>query len=194
LNFLKLQIQPYRTLVEMAVAARVLVVENRWYLSQRIGVTGNKDLVVRCFQQRRLATQMDFHLKLVVPSDPRFLSIARNMVSEVSAICGLPEEACQRVTLALDEALANVIRHAYKNHYDQEIELDCQVNAERIVFRLLDEGEPPDPAMICGQPLNDVSLSGRGTHLMRAIMDEMSYKQTSGKNELRLVKNLPRAQ
>jgi hypothetical protein len=25
-------------------------------------------------------------------------------------------------------------------------------------------------------------------------MDEMSYKQTSGKNELRLVKNLPRAQ
>jgi len=137
---------------------------------------------------------MDFHLKLVVPSDPRFLSIARKMVSEVSAICGLPDEACQAVTLALDEAVANVIRHAYKDRYDQEIELDCQANAERIVFRLLDEGEPPDPARICGQPLNDVSLSGRGTHLMRAIMDEMSYKQISGKNELRLVKNLPRAQ
>ena len=137
---------------------------------------------------------MDFHLKLVVPSDPRFLSIARKMVSEVSAICGLPDEACQAVTLALDEAVANVIRHAYKNRYDREIELDCQANAERIVFRLLDEGEPPDPAKICGQPLNDVSLSGRGTHLMRAIMDEMSYKQISGKNELRLVKNLPREQ
>ena len=95
--------------------------------------------------------------------------------------------------MALDEAVANVIRHAYKNRYDQEIELDCQVNAERIVFRLLDEGEPPDPARICAQPLNDVSLSGRGTHLMRTIMDEMSYKQTFGKNELRLVKNLPRA-
>jgi anti-sigma regulatory factor (Ser/Thr protein kinase) len=137
---------------------------------------------------------MDFHLKLVVPSDPRFLSIARHVVGEVSAICGLPDEACQEVTLALDEAVANVIRHAYKNRNDQEIELDCQANAERIVFRLFDEGEPPDPARICGQPLNDVSLSGRGTHLMRAIMDEMSYQQTSGKNELRLVKNLPRAQ
>ena len=133
---------------------------------------------------------MDFHLKLVVPSDPRFLSIARKMVSEVSAICGLPDEACQAVTLALDEAVANVIRHAYKNRYDQEIELDCQANAERIVFRLLDQGEPPDPARICGQPLNDVSLSGRGTHLIKAIMDEMSYTQTPGKNELRLVKNL----
>jgi anti-sigma regulatory factor (Ser/Thr protein kinase) len=59
------------------------------------------------------------------------------------------------------------------------------------VFRLLDQGEPPDPAKICGEPLNDVSLSGRGTHLMRAIMDEMTYEQSSEKNELRLVKNLP---
>jgi anti-sigma regulatory factor (Ser/Thr protein kinase) len=134
---------------------------------------------------------MNFHLKLVIPSDPRFLSIARNAVSEVCAICGLPEDVCQGVTLAVDEALANVIRHAYKNRYDQEIKLDCQVNADRIVFRLLDQGEPPDPDRICGQPLNDVSLSGRGTHLMRAIMDEMSYEQNSAGNELTLVKNLP---
>ena len=137
--------------------------------------------------------EMNFHVKLVVPSDPHFLSIARNTVGEVSAICGLSEEARQGVTLAVDEAIANIIRHAYKNRNDQEIELDCDANAERIVFRLLDQGEPPDPARICGQPLNDVSLSGRGTHLMRAIMDEMTYEQTAGKNELRLVKKLPRA-
>ncbi len=54
---------------------------------------------------------MDFHLKLVLPSDPRFLSIARHMVSGASAISGMPEEVCQAVTLAVDEALANVIRH-----------------------------------------------------------------------------------
>jgi anti-sigma regulatory factor (Ser/Thr protein kinase) len=136
---------------------------------------------------------MDFHLKLVVPSDPRFLSIARTAVGEVSAICGLSEASSQGVTLAIDEALANIIRHAYKNRHDQEMELDCQVNADRIVFRLVDQGEPPDPDRICGEPLNDVSLSGRGTHLMKAIMDEMCYEQVGGKNELRLVKNLPAA-
>jgi anti-sigma regulatory factor (Ser/Thr protein kinase) len=134
---------------------------------------------------------MDFHLKLVVPSDPRFLSIARTAVGEVSVICGLSEASSQGVILAIDEALANIIRHAYKNRHDQEMELDCQVNADRIVFRLVDQGEPPDPDRICGQPLNDVSLSGRGTHLMRAIMDEMCYEQVAGKNELRMVKNLP---
>lgn len=133
---------------------------------------------------------MNFHLKLVVPSDPRFLSIARTAVSEVSAICGLSETSCQGITLAIDEALANIIRHAYKNRHDQEMEMDCQVNADQIVFRLLDQGEPPDPERICGQPLDEVSLSGRGTHLMKAIMDEMCYEQVSGKNQLRLVKNI----
>ncbi|WP_263368229.1 ATP-binding protein [Edaphobacter bradus] len=137
---------------------------------------------------------MDFRLKLVVPSDPRFLSIARAAVSGVGAICGLSEESCQGITLAVDEALANIIRHAYKSRYDQEIELDCQVSADRIVFRLLDQGEPPDPARVCGQPLNDVSLSGRGTHLIRAIMDEVCYEQTAGKNVLRLIKKLPGTQ
>jgi anti-sigma regulatory factor (Ser/Thr protein kinase) len=133
---------------------------------------------------------MNFHLKLVVPSDPRFLSIARTAVGEVSAICGLSEASCQGITLAIDEALANIIRHAYKNRHDQEMEMDCQVNADQIVFRLLDQGEPPDPERICGQPLDEVSLSGRGTHLMKAIMDEMCYEQVSGKNQLRLVKNI----
>jgi anti-sigma regulatory factor (Ser/Thr protein kinase) len=133
---------------------------------------------------------MDFHLKLIVPSDPRFLSIARAAVCEVGTICGLSEELCQGVTLAVDEALANIIRHAYKNRYDEEIELNCQTGPNQIVFTLLDRGEPPDPARICGQPLDDVSLSGRGTHLMRSVMDEVHYERVPEGNQVRLIKRL----
>jgi anti-sigma regulatory factor (Ser/Thr protein kinase) len=134
---------------------------------------------------------MDFHLKLIVPSDPRFLSIARAAVSEVSVICGLSEELRLGITLAVDEALANIIRHAYKNRYDQEIELNCQAGPNEIVFTLLDRGEPPDLARICGQPLDEVSLSGRGTHLMKAVMDEVHYDRVPGGNQVRLIKRLP---
>ncbi|HEY6375999.1 MAG TPA: ATP-binding protein [Edaphobacter sp.] len=133
---------------------------------------------------------MDFHLKLIVPSDPRFLSIARVAVSEVGAICGLSEELCQGITLAVDEGLANIIRHAYKDRHDQEIELNCQAGPNQIVFTLLDHGEPPDPARICGQPLDEVSLSGRGTHLMKAVMDEVHYERVPGGNQVRLIKHL----
>lgn len=134
---------------------------------------------------------MSFHLKLVMPSHPRFLSIVRAAVGEVGLVYGLPEESCREVILAVDEALANIIRHAYKNRYDQEIELNCQIGADQIEFTLLDHGEPPDPARICGQPLNDVSLSGRGTHLIKAIMDEICYERVPGGNQLKLIKRLP---
>jgi anti-sigma regulatory factor (Ser/Thr protein kinase) len=133
---------------------------------------------------------MDFRLKLIVPSDPRFLSIARTAVYEASEISGLSEELCQGITLAVDEGLANIIRHAYNDRYDQEIELNCKVDTNQIVFTLLDHGEPPDPARICGQPLDEVSLRGRGTHLMKAVMDEVCYERVPEGNQVRLVKHL----
>jgi anti-sigma regulatory factor (Ser/Thr protein kinase) len=136
---------------------------------------------------------MNFHLRLGMPSHPRFLSLVRATVGELSVIYGLPDEECRGVTLAVDEALANIIRHAYKNRDDQRIEFNCDVNAEQMEFTLLDRGEPPDPARICAQPLDELSLSGRGTHLIKAIMDEVSYKQVSTGNQLKLIKRLPSA-
>jgi anti-sigma regulatory factor (Ser/Thr protein kinase) len=95
--------------------------------------------------------------------------------------------------LAVDEALSNIIRHAYKNRYDQKVEFDCLVSETQMEFTLLDQGEAPDPARICAQPMDELALSGRGTHLIRAIMDEVSYQQVSKGNQLKLIKRLPGA-
>ncbi len=134
---------------------------------------------------------MNFALSLIVPSHPRFLSVARAVVSEVGSVCGLSGKGCREVTLAVDEAMANIIRHAYRNHYDQEIQLNCQISGEFLEFRLVDQGEPPDQAKIRSQPLNDHSLSGRGTHMMKLMMDEVCYERVPGGNQLRLKKLLP---
>jgi anti-sigma regulatory factor (Ser/Thr protein kinase) len=128
-----------------------------------------------------------------MPSHPRFLAIVRAAVGEVGSVYGMPEESCRELILAVDEAVANVIRHAYKSRYDQEIELNCRISGDQMEFTLLDQGESADPNRICGQPLNEVSLSGRGTHLIRAIMDEMCYERLPGGNQLRLIKHLPAA-
>jgi anti-sigma regulatory factor (Ser/Thr protein kinase) len=136
---------------------------------------------------------MSFYLKLVMPSDPRFLRIVRAAVGELGLVHGLPEESCQGIVLAVDEALANVIRHAYKGRHNQDIELTCRTVADQLEFTLLDSGEPPDPGRICGQPLDEVSLSGRGTHLIKAVMDEVCYERVAGRNQLKLIKHLPAA-
>jgi anti-sigma regulatory factor (Ser/Thr protein kinase) len=136
---------------------------------------------------------MSFHLRVVMSSHPRFLSIVRAAVGQLGLVYGMTEDSCRGVTLAIDEAVANIIRHAYKNRYDQEIELNCQVIGTSLEFTLVDRGEPADPARICAQPLDEVSLSGRGTHLIKAAMDEMHYERVPGGNQLKLIKHLPTA-
>jgi serine/threonine-protein kinase RsbW len=69
---------------------------------------------------------MSFHLRVVTSSHPRFLSIVRAAVGQFTLVYGLTEESCRGVTLAVDEALANIIRHAYKNRDDQEIEVNLR--------------------------------------------------------------------
>ena len=136
---------------------------------------------------------MNFHLRFVMSSDPRLLCVVRAAIGELGSVFGLPDEDCREMTLAVDEALANIIRHAYKSRLDQQIELNCRARADRLEFTIFDRGEPADPSRICAQPLDAVTLSGRGTHLIKLVMDEVCYEQVLGGNQLRLSKHLPPA-
>jgi anti-sigma regulatory factor (Ser/Thr protein kinase) len=129
--------------------------------------------------------------RLSMASDPRLLSVVRSTVSELAAVWGFEDEQCRRITLAVDEALSNVIRHAYKNRRDQEIELNCQAHSDYLKFTFVDRGEAMDPARFCAQPLDDKAPGGRGTHLIRQIMDEVCYERLPEGNLLRLKKYLP---
>ena len=126
-----------------------------------------------------------------LPSDPRLLAVVRQAVSGFAALWGFGAEQCRAVTLAVDEALSNIIRHSYKNRFDQEIEISFEAQKECLEFRFADRGEPVDLAKCCAQPLDASALGGRGTHMIRAIMDEVSYGRESGVNRLRLRKCLP---
>jgi anti-sigma regulatory factor (Ser/Thr protein kinase) len=133
---------------------------------------------------------MEVYLKVLVPSHPRFLSVVRAVVGELGSVFGFPDEECRGMVLAVDEAMANVIRHAYRSDFDQPVEVNCRAWPDRLEFTLLDQGVPPDPARICAQPLDDSALGGRGTHLMRMIMDEVIYERVPGGNQLRMTKRL----
>ena len=70
------------------------------------------------------------HLKLVIPSDPRYLPVVRGAIAPLAAAIGWDESDCRAITLALDEALANIIRHAYHNCLEGSIELECRESAD----------------------------------------------------------------
>jgi anti-sigma regulatory factor (Ser/Thr protein kinase) len=60
---------------------------------------------------------MSFHLRIVMSCDPRFLSIIRTAVGQTGMVYGLTEDSCRGVTLAVDESVANDIRHALQESF-----------------------------------------------------------------------------
>ena len=129
--------------------------------------------------------------RMRIASDPRLLPVVRSAISEFAAVWGFEAEQCRSITLAVDEALSNVIRHGYKNRCDQEIELNCQGHSNCLEFSFVDRGEAADPSRFCAQPLDEAALGGRGTHLIRQIMDEVCYERIPEGNRLSLKKYLP---
>jgi len=133
---------------------------------------------------------LDVSVKLVLPSDPRLGGVVRGAVEQFAAAFGVPERECCALALAVQEAVTNIIRHAYGNRHDQPIELTCSARADTLEFVLLDEGTAADPARFCAWPLGEVRSGGFGTHIMAQVMDGVQYERLPDRNRLRMVKHL----
>jgi anti-sigma regulatory factor (Ser/Thr protein kinase) len=130
------------------------------------------------------------YLKLELPSDPRLLCVVRSAVNQLARVVGFSEEDCRGITVAVDEAMTNIIRHAYQNRPDQPIELVCQSTGDGIEFLLTDHGKSTNPSKLRGRPLHEVRPGGLGTHIIRQVMDRVEYKALPNQNCLRLAKHL----
>ncbi len=125
-------------------------------------------------------------------SHPRYLPVVRATVSQLAAMVGWDETGCRAVTLAIDEALANIIRHAYHGRPDGKIELQCQAAENELQFQIHDHGDPPDPARICAREPGCDKIGGLGTHIIRDVMDTVSYQTSKEGNCFTAAKRLQR--
>jgi serine/threonine-protein kinase RsbW len=138
-------------------------------------------------------TRDSLHLKLLMPSDPRYLPVVRGLICPLAAALGWDEADCRAITLALDEALTNIIRHAYHSRPDGPIELECTGSADGLEVTLRDQGDPPDQSRICARALGCGEPGGMGTHIIREVMDAVSYQATPAGNRFVAIKRLRKA-
>lgn len=64
-------------------------------------------------------------MELKISSDPRWLRMVRAMIQEICRQCGFSEMERSEITLAVDEALSNVIKHSYKGSPHGVVWLSC---------------------------------------------------------------------
>jgi len=131
-----------------------------------------------------------FRVSFAMASDVRYLPVVRGAVGALTAAIGWNEAECRAVVLAIDEAITNIIRHAYQGRSDGLIELECRESADGLEFTVLDNGEPPDPSRICAREAGADKPGGLGTHIIRDVMDSVSYQRTESGNRFLAAKRL----
>jgi anti-sigma regulatory factor (Ser/Thr protein kinase) len=135
-------------------------------------------------------TPRGMQIKFSLPSDPRYLPVVRAAVGALAAVIGWDESESRAIVLAVDEALANVIRHAYHNRTDGLMELECRESADGLEITLLDNGDAPDRSKICAREIGCDQPGGLGTHIIKRVMDKVSYEESPEGNRFVAVKQL----
>ncbi len=124
-------------------------------------------------------------LELELQSSPNILPPVRERVRHWALQAGWTAEQTSEITLAVDEALTNVIRHGYCCESTHPIcfqmrTIEDPVEGPGIEVRIRDYGRQVDPAEICGRDLDDVRPGGLGVHLIRAMMSSAEYSKAEG--------------
>lgn len=136
-------------------------------------------------------------IRISIRSTPSHLPIVRAALSAAARLVGFDDKCSHHVVLAVDEALANVIEHAYDGREDGEIEmtltpLAMDGRAVGLEVVLSDHGQAVDPAAIRGRPLEELRPGGLGVHIIQSCMDVMEYSPVEGGGaRMRLIKLLP---
>jgi len=128
-------------------------------------------------------------LEIKIPSDPKFLKIIRSAMNHLSETLGFSQDDVNNITLAVDEACSNIIKHAYNGSTNQPIHILCNLYEDHIEIFLRDFGKKADINEIKSRELDDVRPGGLGVHLIKSVMDIVNYDNSFEQgNQLRLVK------
>jgi anti-sigma regulatory factor (Ser/Thr protein kinase) len=135
---------------------------------------------------RRLGTRLELRMF----SDPSVLRPVRLALEEFGRQAGLANEQADKIGLALNEALANVMRHGYGGAKDKPILVSFDRHREgandEVCVEIRDWAKPVDPAKLPqtverNDPLDvdTVKPGGLGLLCMRRLMDEVVFAPQS---------------
>ena len=117
------------------------------------------------------------------------LSPFRKELREILSQSGWETKAANEILLAVDEALTNIIRHAYQGGAGK-ITVSVAAAEDKIDIILEDRGKKFDPTQVPPPELPRHKPGGLGVHFIRSIMDQMIYDdQGPAGNRLRLIKH-----
>ncbi len=144
-----------------------------------------------------MAPEVDHaQFRLIIPSQTRYLNLVTGLAKRAALVAGLDDATAAKVSIAVDEAVTNVILHAYHGEGEHSVELELRFTEEALEIHIWHSGQGirgdqlvlPDPREYIKHPRK----GGLGLLLMSRFMDEVQFKsdEASGRNECCLIKKI----
>lgn len=112
----------------------------------------------------------------------------RKELRQILSSSGWNTKTTDGIVLAVDEALTNIIRHAYKEP-SGKIKVQIEDDPEKTEIILEDTGFKFDPTCVTAPELPRHKPGGLGIHFIRTMMDQIIYDADYKEgNRLRLIK------
>jgi anti-sigma regulatory factor (Ser/Thr protein kinase) len=136
-----------------------------------------------------------YNQDLLITNDLAVLPQVRDLVASAVHKGGFPDHFLNRLQIAVDEAVTNIIEHGYdgRSRGSGHIQISVSTNADEFRVSIIDQGTAFDPNTMGDIDIEEHTRQGRGgglgVFLMRRIMDVVDYHYETGKrNRLMLVK------
>ena len=131
--------------------------------------------------------------QLKIPGQTDNLELIRLFVAAVADKVGFAADDVSKIELAVDEACANVIKHAYLKKTKQPIDIVIEIDFKKLAIIITDHGKGFDVKKISKQDVKDyiaeMRVGGLGIYLMKALMDEVEFNSRPGvKTQVKMVK------
>jgi len=128
---------------------------------------------------------------VILPSTLSTVDTVEEKVTEYAQKAGFDEDTASQIAMVSREAAANAVLHGNKKDPNKRVKARFTLTPDSLLIQIADEGTGFNPADV-PDPLSPEGLlrpSGRGIFLMRAIMDEVNFRELSPGTEITLVKH-----
>ncbi len=167
--------------------------------SSRPSVFATKDAVPRGAQRLMdAAGQNDVakrdavleHAELTLPSNLDCIGDVERATETMALHAGFDEDTASNLAMVTREATINAIKHGNKFAADKTVNVHLRRTVRDLKVSICDQGPGLDPSTLPDplDPANLLRSSGRGVFLMRAIMDEVNFRQLDPGTEVTLIK------
>ncbi len=132
---------------------------------------------------------------ITLPSQVRFVGPALAFIRAIAASCGFSDPALNDIEVATEEALTNVIKHAFEGDADATFKLSVHFTETEFFITIHEKGMPFSPDRVKGYDPGKLeeklAADGLGVFLMKKMMDDVVFENLGREGKsLTLVKQI----